>query len=371
MTNSDEAAAYAAAGLREHLRDVDLGESSEAYPHAGLVQNQRSRLILNQLALAHDGNIQDTQAWEDLVRPEGTETITEAVREGRVSSMQFAVGMVDHSEDGGQAKPRLAQQLSNEGAIGLILGPPGAGKTALALDTARVWKSLTNGLVASNVIDWPGTDIAVETSEELLDAMGQTEGQVLGLIDEASQNLTSRGSEQSKTNKFAKDLKMVRKKQAGDRFAKRGSVVLVGHTQKDTAAELRRLATMAAEKPSRQDPGRLLLYESEGGRDELTQIAEFEGVTDSPEEYNQHEASQFDVVMDADEDDGDGEESGPSEREVAIKHALQAVKPWTDEAGVSQRDAASIVGYSEGWISDRVHEWRDGKHRDLVKAPAN
>ena len=368
-SNSSEQEAYAAANLRERLKDIDLSDSAEAFAHAGLVQDERRQAVLNLLAMASDGDIQDTQAYRDLVQPAGTETITDAVKQGNVSQMQYAVGLVDHSQDGQDAKARVARMLSREGCIGLVLGPPGAGKTAFALDVGRVWKALVNGTVISNVTEWDGTDIAVETDREMLEAMQDVRGQVLAIIDEGAQALTSRGEDQSRTNEFVKRLKMVRKKGDGDRYAKQGSVLNIGHTQRDTAAEIRRLATFAAEKPSRDDPGRMVLYESEGGRDTLDRAAEYEGITDTPEDYDEHEASQFSIVTDEEQAESDGSGETDHRRQQAIATAIRAVKPWTDEAGISYADAADIAGYSAGFVSDRVNEWKEGQHRDLVNDP--
>jgi hypothetical protein len=33
---------------------------------------------------------------------------------------------------------------------------------------------------------------------------------------------------------------------------------------------------------------------------------------------------------------------------------------------MSYREAGNVVDYSEGWVSDRVQEWRSGEHRHLV-----
>jgi len=60
----------------------------------------------------------------------------------------------------------------------------------------------------------------------------------------------------------------------------------------------------------------------------------------------------------------------PDVKDVAkqeqIKTALRAVKPWSDDQGMTQRDATQLVDYSRGWISERVGEWRRGEHRDLI-----
>jgi hypothetical protein len=172
------------------------------------------------------------------------------------------------------------------------------------------------------------------------------------------------------TDEFVKSLKYVRKKEAGDRFAKRGSVLLIGHTEKDTAAEIRRLASGAFVKPSRRDPGKVVFKESEGGADRLEQVAEYRGVTDTREKYDEHEASDFEVILDEDSDD---EANAPTPEDVArdeaIKTAVRLCEPWDDEAGLSYGDAADYVDYSSSWVGDRVREWSDGEHRGLVAAP--
>jgi len=56
-------------------------------------------------------------------------------------------------------------------------------------------------------------------------------------------------------------------------------------------------------------------------------------------------------------------------RREQIKTALRATKPWDDENGMSYREAARLIDFSRGWVSDRVQEWKHGEHRDLVDTP--
>lgn len=56
--------------------------------------------------------------------------------------------------------------------------------------------------------------------------------------------------------------------------------------------------------------------------------------------------------------------------EEQIKTAVRAVRPWDDDDGMSRRQAAKLVDYSYGWVRDRVEEWEDGAHRDLVPEDA-
>lgn len=65
-------------------------------------------------------------------------------------------------------------------------------------------------------------------------------------------------------------------------------------------------------------------------------------------------------------DDLDEPNTEDVERREQIKTALRAVKPWSND-GLTYREAAKICDYSAGWISDRVQEWKDGEHKDIVE----
>jgi hypothetical protein len=201
--------------------------------------------------------------------------------------------------------------------------------------------------------------------------MASVPGQVCQLIDEAGQSLTSRGAEAQVTDRFVKDLKYIRKKEPGDAHAKRGSVLLIGHTVKDTAAEIRRLASGAFVKPSRRDPGRVTFYESAGGSDSLEEVETYTGVTDTRERYSEHEASHFRVVDDV-TDDEDGQETVDAAAvawDEAAKTSIRLCKPWDDESGLSYPEAAEYVDFADSWVGNRVREWKKGEHRDLVADP--
>jgi hypothetical protein len=71
-----------------------------------------------------------------------------------------------------------------------------------------------------------------------------------------------------------------------------------------------------------------------------------------------------------DADDDSGEEAvdpETAERQQQIKTVLRAVKPWDENRGMSQVDAAGLVDYSRGWVQNRIKEWEQGEHRDLLE----
>jgi hypothetical protein len=64
----------------------------------------------------------------------------------------------------------------------------------------------------------------------------------------------------------------------------------------------------------------------------------------------------------------DSQETPPQEArwQEQTKIALRQVKPWDPDAGITYREAAKLIDYSKSWVGDRVREWEDGHHRDLV-----
>jgi len=365
MSGSDHVP-YAAAEGREFLRGELEGKPNEFVRRfAGLVDDRDTLDLLNyycSLWADENEDFLNTRLAEIILRNASTRSIDRAYRQGNVGQLKGMVGLTTNERDGSDAITDAARRLADEGAIYLCLGPPGAGKTAFALDVARVWRAITGGRVLAN-IDWEGAHEVVTDSERMLDAMAETQGQVLQVIDEAGQSLTSRGSEQQVTDEFVKDLKYVRKKEDGDRYAKRGSVLGIGHTRKDTAAEIRRLASGAFVKPNRADPSRVRLLDSQGGKDSFEKESEYQGVTDTSEDYEQHEASHFEVITEGTDEDEEVDVEDVEKRkdtETAIRAVL---------AGESQKAAAAYVSFGRGWVGERWREWKDGEHRDLVDVP--
>ena len=64
-----------------------------------------------------------------------------------------------------------------------------------------------------------------------------------------------------------------------------------------------------------------------------------------------------------------GEAADPKEveKEVQRKVVLRATRPWDPHSGITQREAANLIDYSQGWVSDTVLAYKDGKYRDLVE----
>jgi len=355
---SDGSTAYASAELGSELRGEDPGEHVRSF--AGLVDDERVLALLNYYDSLLEEPVEETALGRELLANVATDTVDAAVRNGAVAQMKSATGLTGQERDGADLYSAAADQLAHEGAIGLVFGPPGAGKTALTLDVARATQVRTGCALIGNT-SWDGFDEQVETDREMFEAMASRDGQVLAVIDEAAQDLSGFGSKNVDAQRFSDALLMVRKREREHgRYAKRGSVLLVAHTRKKTAKSIRRVASFGIEKPSRANPDRARLLSSEGGEDTWNREESYQGLTDHAESFPTHEPSGF--TIEAIEGDDEDEPDEDPERREAIKTALRAVV----EQDMTQQDAAGLVDYSRHWVGDRVREYRDGEHQGLL-----
>jgi hypothetical protein len=358
--------AYAAGQARTYLRgELEGRDPKFIREFAGLVQDPETLDYLNymcSLFADDEKDYLDTPDARDILQGSATATTDEAFEFGNVSQLQGIVGLVNQSEDGEQAILRMAQALAIEGMVALTLGPPGSGKTTLCGDVAMAWKATTGGVIVSNSKNFEGTDLYVTTDAEAKEAMGSTPKPCLLFVDELSKKLTSRGDDQQAADAFAKTLKFMRKRQQEGAHPSRASFIGVGHTVKDTAAELRRLATLVAQKPSMEDKGKVRIFESEGGEDRLEDPTEYQGLTDSSFNTDEHEPSTFTVGLEDDDDQEDDPDPDTVRKEEAIATAIRAVS-----SGMTYSDAAELVPYGKSWVGNRWKEFRDdGQHSELV-----
>lgn len=79
-----------------------------------------------------------------------------------------------------------------------------------------------------------------------------------------------------------------------------------------------------------------------------------------------------------DADDLLGEDGEPKEefsqeeveRREAIRYAIKLYEPWNNENSRTYNEISSVIdNYSMTWVANRMSEWRDGEHRDLVPDP--
>ncbi|WP_435124051.1 hypothetical protein [Halobaculum sp. D14] len=372
--SEDSSSVYAAAQGRTFLAGELEGHDPE-YVHefAGLIGDKETLDLLNYLCALwrdEDESFLDTRLGTEIVTSAATHQMDRAFKHGNASVLQGAVGLTDRSDDGREILSDAAGRLENEGAIGLVLGPPGAGKTALTLDIARVWAARTGGKLVGNT-SWDGFDDVVRSDTELLEAMGHHDGPVLAVIDETAQELSGFGSSSKQAEAFSDALTFVRKREEEHGpYAKRGSVLMVNHTRTKTAKAFRDLASFGVEKPSRDDPGRAKLLNSEADSDEFEEVTEYKGISDTREQYDEHEGSEF-VIHGVDDDDetGGGVDESDVKKREARRTVIRACKPWDDDSGASYEEAAELVDWSDSWVGNQIRDWKAGKFRDIVAKP--
>lgn len=351
---------YAAAELASELRE-EPGEHISEW--AGLVDDKGTLAVLQRLSRTLDRPVSETALGQEILSNAATGTVDEAVRAGNVSQMKAGTGLTNNSERKDRFFTEVADRLSNEGAVGLVFGAPGSGKTSTMLDTARVWKAVTGGTVIAN-IGWDGADGHFSSDTEMLELMGSNQGPVLALLDEIAQELSGFGTGSKQAEAFSDSLLFIRKRESQHgEYAKRGSVLAVAHTRTKTAKEIRRVASFAVEKPQKSRKDRARILESEGGKDEWAELGNYQGLTDTAERYDQYEASEFEVSESYDSDDSETAESGLSaEKRAAIQSALTLVAQ-----GSTYVEASEAVGYSSSWVSDRVSDYKDGEYSDWLE----
>ena len=360
---SDKSSAYASAELGTALRGDDPGRHIR--PYAGLIDNDRVLKMLNYYDSLTDEDIEETKIGQLIIANAATDTIDEAVRAGNVSQMKSATGLTISS---GESKEsfylEVAERLSDEGAIGLVFGSPGCGKTATIMDCARVWRAMTGGTIIANIA-WDGADKHFESDREMLEAMASVKGPVLAILDEIAQELSGFGSGSKKAEAFSDSLLFIRKREEEfGPYAKRGSVLAVAHTRTKTAKEIRRVASFAIEKPQRSRPDRARILDSEGGKDVWEERAEYQGLTDTAERYDEHEASSFAVTIayDDEADSGESVDADAVDRDRQIQTAIRAV-----ENGHTYEEASKLVDYSADWVGKMYRAWdNENQHTELV-----
>lgn len=356
MTDGEQVT-YAAAQVRDALPDLE-----EAHDHAGLVQDSGKRSLISYLSTVHDGDISETEVYQDIVRTEATDSLTDAVSEGNVSQMQYAVGMVNHEENrqaSGQAWMRDA--ILSEAYVGWVTGGMGSGKTDFALDRADDWHHATRGRIATNIqsaADRNGPIKYAASFEEVETFFEEASGAALYLLDETDQELSGKGANTQKAERIADALKLIRKGD-GSAGSYRG-ILLIGQTIRGASKELRRLVTSNGHLYHKPSKKRVEIYDDvvTGELSSKTPERVITGVKATRFDFNSGEASEFDMSG-APDSDGDDE---LTPREEAIKTAVRAVV----RQGMTYREAATLIDYQKDWVGDRYREWTDGEHSEVV-----
>jgi len=357
--------AFAAAEIGTELRG---GPADSVRNFAGLIDDDRGRALLNYYDSLLDAPVEETAIGQEIIANYATDTIDTAVGSSSVNQMKAATGLTNQAQDGHDFYGQVAGRLESEGAVGILFGPPGAGKTATTLDIASAWRARTGGAVIGNT-SYAGFDRQFTSDTEMLEAMGSIEGPVLALIDEVAQELSGFGTGSKQAEAFSDALLFIRKKERRHgTHAKKGSALLVGHTRKKVAKSIRRVASFGIEKPHQDQPDKARLLDSEGGKDVWEEASFYQGLTDTAENYVEYEPSEFTIEEAYDEDD-DAEtvDLDKVKKQQAIETVIRAHVErgltYAEIAGDDEDETDSgLVDYGHRWVGERVREWKDGDH---------
>lgn len=125
------------------------------------------------------------------------------------------------------------------------------------------------------------------------------------------------------------------------------------------------------------------VYLSGLGHGKNTERITFPDMDKQNDPHYQHLTEQKNTVLESDDFDadavlseaGDSEESALSEQEVRREFlqeiCIRMAKPWTEQYGMSYGAIETAIDEErkDSWIGDRVREWKNGKHRDIVRVP--
>lgn len=370
----------AAAHFREAVRG-HKPEDVETFEHVGLADDPDVRRLLSHLAAhyspreserAMPADVTETRLWQILVGKESTETLTRAVREGRLDQMSYAVGDPALRSDvsGLKAIESIEQIMDREAPILYIFGEPGSGKTNIALLLAQIWTRLQTRRgeeweLASNIRTLDAQDAWIERYSELevwakehvyqMDQGGETLAddapRKLYIFDEASSHAVGSGEKGFVTGQLLGPLvRTIRKGNCG--------LVIIGHDGKDVHPAVRELAKVCKRYVENQK--RATFYHSIQNRSPVDQITDVRGVPMTDYHYDDKEDTRF--VWDVEESDPeDGLDAGDVESILSERErAIAAQMALSDGIEANQADIGSIFGHSQSWVSRQVRAYQRG-----------
>lgn len=366
---STDQTAYAAGQLREFINDDVDGKSNRwVRDFAGVVDDKATLQYLNHAISIYQDKGEDfteTRMYELIVRNAATESASEALQEGNLSKMQGHVGLVDHTEDADDPSVRdwMRRRVVDEAYVGFITGGMGKGKTDFALELADGWQFETRGQLASNMEHWQDQDRCIQDFNELRDWFNEG-GDKLFIYDESGQSAKGSGRSGVAAKALANMIRLIRK---GDnaRPGDKRCFLFIDQTEMGIEKDLRRLVREAGDTWRKKSQKTVELYEDiVNGLPEKPQKT-IRNISPTRFTYSTNGAADFDLATALDEDDQD---DGDAIKDVLI---AMAIRSYFNNEDLSTRDVArqTLDGqFSKSWVADRVREWKEGEHRDLLDA---
>lgn len=343
--DSSEQTTYAASFLREA---VVGGEVDETHPHAGMVTDGDTRKLLNELASAFDpqqhdiDDVTENDLYQTILKNEGTHVMTDAVKAGNVSQMQFGIGRIDNSHDATDEDTRswMRQALLSTAYVGMVIGGMGSGKTDFALRRGDEWQFETGGRLATNIKSAADANPSVEyvaSFGELEAFFKQSAGPALFILDESDQRLSDKGGSKGGSDKLAACLKLIRKGESAP-DDERG-ILLVGQTIRGAGRELRRLVTTNGHLWRKASPKAVEVYGNvvKGEISDKSPETVIQGIPPTRLNYDTGEDSDFELPGD----------DGADDKLVSIAQRMR-------ENGQTGEEVAEALDMSEGWVYENT-----------------
>lgn len=93
-------------------------------------------------------------------------------------------------------------------------------------------------------------------------------------------------------------------------------------------------------------------------------------LTERKDELIHSEGWDADALATEEETEGEALDQDEMERRELTKVAIRLYKPWDKNTGISYEAVADAIdNKSDTWVGNRVREWKNGEHRDLVPDP--
>ena len=93
-------------------------------------------------------------------------------------------------------------------------------------------------------------------------------------------------------------------------------------------------------------------------------------LSDKKDELIHSQTWDADELLDEDGEEKEQLEPEEVQRQEAIRYAIRLYEPWDDQNDTTYHDVADVIeGYKKSWVANRIREWRNGEHRDLVPDP--
>jgi hypothetical protein len=383
------------AAVREHTRAKIDAAPPEQNRHAGLVSDDRLRELLDTIVANYDpamaadmledvqpeqmpATAAETDLYQQILSKQATEVLTRAIQSGNDPVMSYFTGIPDTQSDisGLSAFTHLENQMLTSAPIIYIYGPPGAGKTNLALLLAEIWsKNHESGLLASNIRTWEESDKWIPRWPVLNDWMSEAtkrlpEGGItqredaaprLFVFDEASTHASGTGKEGHQVrSKFLEMLYKIRKANAG--------LIIIGHDGKDVDPAIRALATCIERQ--RGEIKSATLYEDVVDRSGRGKILELSGIPETSYTYDDKEATSWSWNGSSAAEEDKKEEI----RKLAADMTKTEVRRLTgalasdDRLDIDQDNLATVIGesyrgepYDQSFVSKYKRKFENGE----------